>query len=62
MSTANVLADTLALADELRLRVALLPTWYDVDTIAELTRLKHELSQSSNGSGRYTRAFLKSNP
>lgn len=60
MSTANVLADTLALADELKLRVALLPTWYDVDTIAELTRLRQELSQTSDGSGRHTRAFLKS--
>lgn len=59
MSTTNVLTDTLALADELKLRVALLPSWYDVDTNAELVRLKQELTQSSNGSGRYTRAFLK---
>lgn len=59
MSTVNVLADTLALADELKLRVALLPSWYDVDTFAELTRLKRELSQTGNGAGHHTRAFLK---
>lgn len=58
--TLGVLADTLTLAEELKLRVALLPTWYDVDTFAELTRLKRELSRVGNGAGSHTRAFLKS--
>ncbi len=43
MSTPRVLADSLAIAQELGLRVALLPTWYDVDTAAELERLRQEL-------------------
>ncbi len=58
MSTPNVLSDTLALADELKLRVALLPTWYDVDTLAELERLKRELQTLSNGTASHTRKFL----
>jgi hypothetical protein len=53
-----VLQDTLKLADELKLRVALLPTWYDVDTVTELERLKHELPTLSNGTARHTRQFL----
>ncbi len=44
MSTPTVVQDTLALAAELGLRTALLPTWYDVDTAAELARLQRELS------------------
>ncbi|GIV80141.1 MAG: hypothetical protein KatS3mg050_4535 [Litorilinea sp.] len=44
MSTDHVLQDTLAIARELGLAVALLPTWYDVDTAAELERLEQELA------------------
>lgn len=43
MSTPTVVQDTVALAQELGLRTALLPIWYDVDTAAELARLQHEL-------------------
>ena len=43
MSTPFVTQTTLALAAELGLRVALLPGWYDVDTVAELARLQQEL-------------------
>lgn len=43
MSTPTVVAETLALAHEMGLRTALLPTWYDVDTAAELRRLRDEL-------------------
>lgn len=43
MSTPTVVQDTLAIAAELGLHTALLPTWYDVDTVAELARLKREL-------------------
>lgn len=64
MSTPNVLRDTLRIAAELQLRVALLPTWYDVDTAAELQRLQQELSASASAEGlmsqaRHTRAFLQ---
>ena len=43
MSTTHVLQDTLAIAEKEKLRVALLPTWYDVDELPELERLKLEL-------------------
>jgi len=58
MSTPFVVRDTLALADALGMRVALLPTWYDVDTAAELERLRAELAGSRDGAARHTRAFL----
>ena len=58
MSTPFVVRDTLALAAELGLRVALLPTWYDVDTAAELARLRAELTHSAEQTARHTRAFL----
>jgi glycosyltransferase A (GT-A) superfamily protein (DUF2064 family) len=63
MSTPTVLRDTLAIAEELGLRVVLLPTWYDVDTAAELQRLRQELATMSANDGsspaRHTRAFLE---
>lgn len=63
MSTPTVLRDTLAIAEELGLRVALLPTWYDVDTVAELRRLRQELegvpTDSRSSPAPHTRAFLQ---
>lgn len=63
MSTPTVLRDTLAIANELGLRVALLPTWYDVDTGAELERLRRELAATVPDGlaspAHYTRAFLQ---
>ena len=58
MSTPNVLRDTLALAAEENLRVALLPTWYDVDTVDELQRLHDELETLPAATGRHTRQLL----
>lgn len=58
MSIPTVLADTLAIARELDLNVALLPTWYDVDTVVELTRLRQELSALEATVAKYTRTFL----
>lgn len=58
MSTPRVLDDTLALASQLRLTTALLPTWFDVDTHAELNRLEAELAAHPNGSAPATRAGL----
>jgi uncharacterized protein len=58
MSTPTVLADTLALACALGLRVELLPTWYDVDTVAELRRLAAALRAAPPDVAARTRAFL----
>ena len=58
MSTPTVLRDTLALADELGLRVALLPEWYDVDTVAELNHLAEEIAHLDTGIATHTRACL----
>lgn len=58
MSTPTVLADTLALAAEEGLRVALLPTWYDVDDVASLGRLRDELAQVPAAIAPATRRFL----
>jgi rSAM/selenodomain-associated transferase 1 len=60
MSTPHVVRDTLALADQLGLQVTLLPTWYDVDTVAELERLRAELTHAPSHLARHTRAFLYS--
>lgn len=43
MSTDHVLADTLARAEALGIRVALLPEHYDIDVIADVRRLAREL-------------------
>lgn len=53
MSTADTLADTLRVAGDLGLRVALLPAWYDVDSAPELERL-----YADPALGRHTREFL----
>ena len=58
MSTPDVLADTLALAAEAGLKVALLPEWYDVDDIASLARLRTELAGVSEEIATRTRALL----
>ena len=58
MSTETVMAETLARARELKLSVATLPGWYDVDTAGDLARLAAELTEAAGGKGRHTRAFL----
>lgn len=58
MSTPHVLRDTLDIAQQEKLRVALLPTWYDVDTMADLERVKADLGNRSTDFGHYTRQFL----
>lgn len=40
MSTPDVLADTVAIAERVGARVALAPTWYDVDDAVDLARLR----------------------
>jgi rSAM/selenodomain-associated transferase 1 len=59
MSTPRVLADTLHIAREENLRVALLPPWYDVDDHASLERLIAEVRASAADSARHTRAALE---
>jgi rSAM/selenodomain-associated transferase 1 len=57
-STADVLAVTLARARGLGLRVRLLPAWFDVDTEADLRRLRDELAVAGGGPTR-TAAFVR---
>jgi hypothetical protein len=58
MSTPNVLRDTLAIAREENLRVALIEKWFDVDTVTELEHLRKELRAVQNGTAPHTRQFL----
>ena len=58
MSTPTVVRDTLAIAAELGLQIALLPTWYDVDTVAELARLRQEFAEAAPEIAPQTRRFL----
>ena len=58
MSTPNVLGDTLALAAAEGAQVALLPEWYDVDTVAELADLRAELATMDRELATHTRQFL----
>jgi hypothetical protein len=60
MSTDSVLQETVAAAVRERLRVHLLPTWYDVDTPADLERLKRELEAKSDGVAPATRRLFLS--
>jgi rSAM/selenodomain-associated transferase 1 len=59
MSTPTVARDTLALAEEEGLRTALLPSWYDVDTIADLNRLTDDLDLAADEVAPRTRRFLQ---
>lgn len=58
MSTPTVLGDTLALAQSLGLKTALLPTWYDVDTAADLSRLRDHLSSLDDDVAAHTRRYM----
>lgn len=58
MSTADVLADTLAIAAQEELKVELLPLWYDVDDAESLARLQNELASTPPEVARHTKRFL----
>ena len=58
MSTPDVTADTLALAEEVGLEVGMLPRWYDVDDAQTLARLSLELETAPEGVAVNTRRFL----
>jgi glycosyltransferase A (GT-A) superfamily protein (DUF2064 family) len=57
-STGAVLATTLERARRLRLRVSMLPAWFDVDTEADLPRLHTEMRQAAAAPAR-TFAFVE---
>lgn len=57
-SSERVTAQTLARAEAMGLRVALLPAWYDVDTAADLDRLQAELATLPPGALPHTRRFF----
>jgi rSAM/selenodomain-associated transferase 1 len=58
MSTATVRAETEQQAQAHGLRVARLPTWYDVDTYDDLLRLRQALAAQPAPCARHTWAFL----
>jgi rSAM/selenodomain-associated transferase 1 len=58
MSTPTVARDTLALAAAEGLYLAQLPAWYDVDTAAELERLRAEAAGLPPGRAEHTRQWL----
>lgn len=53
-----VLTETLRRASAQRLRVSILPSWFDVDTPDDLARLRHDLATNGTGLAAHTRAFL----
>lgn len=55
MSTPNVLRDTLAIADQLGIRVALGPNWHDVDEPDDIVRLRQTIAAANSPR---TAAFL----
>jgi len=57
-STPTVLAETEERASALRLTSARLPAWYDVDTAADLARLRADLAAGPVGGPRHTRRFV----
>ncbi len=57
-STTQVLSETIRRAHANGLRVACLPAWYDIDTAADLARLRAILAGSDGEVPRHTRGFL----
>jgi rSAM/selenodomain-associated transferase 1 len=61
-STSQVFPETRRRAAQHGLTVACTASWYDVDTPADLARLRASLEQSPNGYARHTRRFLRGLP
>ena len=59
MSTPAVAAETIALAKEENLNLVTLPTWYDVDDAASLSRLRQEIEALHPSVAVHTRQFLQ---
>ncbi len=58
-STAHVLTETARRAEAEGLRVACLPTWFDVDTPEDLERLTASLAAPDSNTAYHTRRFLE---
>jgi len=58
MSTPTVAAETIALAKDEGLKLISLPTWYDVDDVGSLSRLRHEIEALDPSVAVQTRQFL----
>jgi uncharacterized protein len=58
-STSKVFEQTMARAREQRLRIVVLPRWWDVDTPEDLRRLRGWLASQPAGELRHTRRFLE---
>jgi len=58
-STPAVLPETIRRARAKGLRIALLPSWFDVDTAEEMERLRRDLETADGSAPRHTRSFLK---
>ena len=61
MSTPTVAAETIALAQEEGLNLVTLPTWYDIDDVASLSRLIQEVEDHDSVHATHTRQFLLQN-
>ncbi|MDQ3006559.1 MAG: TIGR04282 family arsenosugar biosynthesis glycosyltransferase [Chloroflexota bacterium] len=61
MSTPTVAAETIALAQEEGLNLVTLPTWYDIDDGASLSRLIQEVEDHDSVHATHTRQFLLQN-
>ena len=59
MSTPTVAAETIALAKSEGLNLICLPTWYDVDDAASLSRLRQEIEALDPSVAVHTRQFLQ---
>jgi rSAM/selenodomain-associated transferase 1 len=57
-STADVLPETIRRAEATGLRVACLPSWFDVDIPGDLERLRASLTAARGEAARHTRQFL----
>lgn len=58
MSTDLVLADTLSIARQEKLKVGLLPPWHDIDEVADVVHLRARLINCA-GVARFTAGFLE---
>ena len=59
MSTSTVAAETIALAKDEGLNLISLPSWYDVDDSASLSRLRQEIEALHPSVAVHTRQFLQ---
>lgn len=57
-STSRVLHQTISSANNLSLRVALLPAWYDIDTWQDFNRFKNELARLPENELIHSRRFF----